>query len=159
MNAEPGKYLTFALGHESYGIPVAKIREIIRMQDITAIPKVPDYVKGVINLRGTIIPVIDLRAKFSLPQVEITERTCIVVVQVQTETAISSMGLIVDQVEEVIQFEEKDMEATPNFGFKTATDYILGMAKDGDAVKTLLNIDKVIAADTLVQIHENVATA
>jgi len=152
--AVPGKYLTFVLGNESYGVEVLKIREIIRMQNITSVPQMPDYVKGVINLRGKVIPVVDLRLKFKLSKIETTERTCIVVVQVRLASGTSpQMGLIVDAVEEVINIVSADIEDTPEFGTKLNTDYILGMAKVKGVVKTLLDIDRVVAAETIEQMR------
>jgi purine-binding chemotaxis protein CheW len=145
------------LGCESYGIAVLKIREIIRLTTITSVPQMPDYVKGVINLRGKIIPVIDLRIKFGLAKAENTERTCIVVVQVALAGGNTQMGLMVDAVEEVINIAATDIEETPEFGAKVDTDYITGMAKIKGAVKSLLDIDKVLTADALTQLHQTAA--
>jgi purine-binding chemotaxis protein CheW len=143
-----GKYLTFLLNRESYGISVLKIREIIRLPDITAVAQMPDFVRGVINLRGKIIPVVDLRLKFGLGAADTTERTCIVVVQVRlTSQAVNSMGLIVDGVEEVTNISAADIEDTPDFGTSLNTEFILGMAKIKDKVKMLLDIDKVVGSE------------
>ncbi len=140
-----GKYLTFVLGHESYGIDVLKIREIIRQSDITVVPQMPEYIRGVINLRGKIIPVIDLRLKFGLPQAATTERTCIVVVQVQSaSTNRILMGLVVDDVEEVLNIGAADIEDTPDFGTQLDTAYLLGMAKIKARVVALLDIDQAV---------------
>jgi purine-binding chemotaxis protein CheW len=145
-----GKYLTFELGRESYGIAVLKIREIIRLTNITAVPQMPEYVKGVINLRGKIIPVVDLRLKFGMAKAETTERTCIIVVQVDLRSGVKSqMGLVVDGVEEVTNIATADIEETPDFGTKLDTDSILGMAKIKGVVKTLLDIDKVVSSDAV----------
>ena len=145
-----GKYLTFALHRESYGIEVLKIREIIRLTDITTVPQMPAYVRGVINLRGKIIPVMDLRLRFGFPSMESTERTCIIVVQVRgREAKTTQMGLIVDGVEEVLNIGAADIEETPDFGAAVTTDYILGMAKIKGAVKTLLAIDRVLAPEVV----------
>jgi purine-binding chemotaxis protein CheW len=142
-----GKHLTFVLGHECYGVPVLKVREIIRICDITPVPQMPDYIKGVLNLRGKIIPVADLRLKFKLAHIENTNLTCIVVVQViLADNTITPIGLIVDAVEEVVNLTETDIEPPPDFGTVLDTDYILGMAKVKGNVKTLLDIDKVVAA-------------
>lgn len=144
-----GKYLTVVLDNEAYGIAVLKVREIIRMQKITTVPQMPEYVKGVINLRGRVIPVIDLRLKFGL-KAEMAERTCIVVVQVQLATGnVVQMGLIVDSVEEVAQLTANEIEPTPEFGARVDTTYLLGLAKVKGAVKTLLDIDRVVAPDTV----------
>jgi purine-binding chemotaxis protein CheW len=143
-----GKYLTVQLADEAYGIAVLKVREIIRLQKITPVPQMPEHVRGVINLRGRVIPVIDLRLRFGLGAT-ITERTCIVVVQVflgEARTAL--MGLVVDAVEEVATLREADIEPTPEFGTSVSQAYLLGMAKVGGRVKTLLDIDCVIAPET-----------
>lgn len=148
VKAKPGKYLTFVLGEEYYGIPVLKVREIIRLVPITLVPKMPDYIKGVLNLRGKIIPVVDLRQRFGLPGIKDTERTCIVVVQVEMKDGLKTpMGLIVDAVEEVLNISSGEIEPTPDFGTKLDTDYLLGMAKVKGKVKALLDIDRVIAAE------------
>jgi len=148
-----GKYLTVVLAHEAYGIAVLKVREIIRLQKITPVPQMPDFVRGVINLRGRVIPIVDLRVKFGL-QAEFAERTCIVVVQVRlaAEPAVQ-MGLIVDSVEEVVTLAAAEIEPTPDFGTRIDTTYLLGMAKVKGQVKTLLDIDRVIAPDALETIH------
>ena len=145
-----GKYLTFVLNRECYGIPVLKVREIIRLAAITAVPQMPDYVKGVINLRGKIIPVFDLCTKFGLEHTACADTACIVVVQVNgLDNRPIHLGLTVDAVEEVCQFGAGDIEQTPEFGAAVDTSCILGMAKAKGVVKTLLDIDKVLAASTL----------
>ena len=141
---KPGRYLTFKLGRESYGLPVLGVREIIRLCPITPVPRMPEYIKGVINLRGKVIPILDLRAKFQLSTESYGERACIIVVQVGAPPAsIMLMGAIVDAVEEVIQLGETELEPTPDFGGSPNTDYILGMATIHGGVKTLLDLDKV----------------
>jgi len=143
------KYLTVVLENEAYGLNVLKIREIIRLQKITPVPQMPEFVKGVINLRGRVIPVVDLRVKFGL-KAEFTERTCIVVVQVKMPSDQTvQMGLIVDSVEEVVNLTAAEIEPTPEFGAKIDTTYLLGMAKVKGQVKTLLDIDRVVSLDTL----------
>ncbi|HEY1111663.1 MAG TPA: chemotaxis protein CheW [Opitutaceae bacterium] len=144
-----GKYLTVVLENEAYGIGVLKVREIIRMQKITPVPQMPSYVKGVINLRGRVIPIVDLRVKFGL-KAEFAERTCIVVVQVKLPNEqVVQMGLIVDSVEEVVTLQAGEIEPTPEFGARIDTAYLLGMAKVKGAVKTLLDIDRVVAPETV----------
>lgn len=155
-----GKHLTFVLGRECYGVPVLKVREIIRMCDITPVPQMPDYIKGVLNLRGKIIPVADLRIKFRLARVANTELTCIVVVQVTLpDKSATMMGLIVDAVEEVLNIVAGDIEPTPDFGTAINTDYILGLAKVKGTVKALLDIDHVVLGDHVAQITKVVALA
>lgn len=144
-----GKYLTIALAEEAYGIAVLKVREIIRVQKITPVAQMPDYVKGVINLRGRVIPIVDLRARFGL-RTEFADRTCIVVVQVKlAKDQGVPMGLIVDAVDEVVTLTAAEIEPAPEFGVAICTDYILGMAKVKGQVKTLLDIDRVVAAETV----------
>jgi len=147
------KYLTFTLHYESYGIDVLKVREIIRLTIITLVPQMPAYVRGVINLRGKIIPVTDLRLKFGFAEAASTEHTCIIVVQVKLPDGRSTqMGLVVDGVEEVVNIAAADIEETPSFGGQIATDYIVGMAKLKGAVKTLLDIDAVVGTESVAHL-------
>ena len=146
--AAAGKYLTFILGGESYAIPVLKVREIIRLTSITTVPQMPDYIRGVINLRGKIIPVMDLRLRFGFGKADTTDQNCIVVVQVKSPSGqATAMGLVVDAVEEVAQLATSDIEETPDFGSQISTAYLLGMAKIKGVVKALLDIDRVIGGD------------
>ncbi len=145
-----GKYLTFTLQGESYGVDVLKVREIIRVANITTVPQMPPYIRGVINLRGKIIPVMDLRLRFEFPNAANTDHTCIVVVQVKLpDGKITPMGMVVDGVEEVINIGAAEIEETPDFGGQICTDYIIGIAKVRGAVKALLDIDSVVGAGTL----------
>lgn len=154
-----GKYLTFNLQGESYGIDVLKVREIIRLTTITAVPQMPAHIRGVINLRGKIIPVMDLRVRFEFAKASNTDQTCIIVVQVKLPTGkATQMGLIVDGVEEVINIGENDIEETPSFGGQICTDYIIGIAKVKGLVKTLLDIDGIVGADTLKSLKAIPAT-
>lgn len=149
-----GKYLTVVLDSEAYGIAVLKVREIIRLQKITTVPQMPHYVKGVINLRGRVIPVIDLRLKFGL-KAEIAERTCIVVVQIALEAGRNiQMGLVVDSVEEVVNLTGAEIEPTPEFGARIDTSYLLGLAKVKGVVKTLLDIERVVAPEAMERIAQ-----
>ena len=144
-----GKYLVFHLGREEFGIRVLKVREITGIQDITAVPQTPVFVKGVINLRGKIVPVVDLRLKFSLPEQEYTARTCIIVVQVEVGGQRMLMGVVVDGVAEVLNLAAGDIEDTPDFGQGVVTPYLLGMAKVKGKVKILLDIDQVLSTQEL----------
>ncbi len=139
-----GKYLTFSLAGEEYGIGILKVKEIIGMMNITPVPKTPDFVKGVINLRGKVIPVVDLRLRFGLDAAAYTERTCIIVVEILGDAGAVPMGIVVDAVSEVLNIRATDIENTPAFGVKLNTDFILGMAKTDGGVKILLDIDKVL---------------
>ena len=149
-----GKYLTFTLADEDFGLEIPKVREIIGMLDITAIPQTPSFFKGVINLRGRVIPVVDLRLKFGLPTMEYGERTCIIVVEVKTEMGSVQMGVVVDTVSEVVNVNGADIEPPPTFGSRLDTRYILGLAKARGSIKILLDIDRVMEARDLAVIEE-----
>lgn len=149
-----GKYLTVVLDNEAYGIAVLKVREIIRLQKITPVPQMPDFVKGVINLRGRVVPVIDLRVKFGL-KAEIADRTCVVVVQISLDAGRNvQMGLVVDSVEEVVNLTGAEIEPTPEFGARIDTSYLLGLAKVKGVVKTLLDIERVVAPETVERLGQ-----
>jgi len=139
-----GKYLTFSLAGEEYGIGILKVKEIIGVMPVTPVPGTPEHIKGVINLRGKVIPVVDLRLKFGMERAESTERTCIIVVEISSRGNKIAMGIVVDSVSEVVNIKIAEIEDTPNFGAKLDTAYILGMAKIGQGVKILLDIDKVM---------------
>lgn len=145
-NAHNSKYLTFTLSDGTYGVEILKVREIFGMMDITRVPQTPEFVKGVINLRGRVIPVVDLRLKFGLEKAEFTEETCIVVVDVG-----SQVGLIVDTVQEVLDIPDADIDPPPPLGLGVQTDFILGMGKVKDEVKTLLNVDRILAPEEMSQ--------
>jgi len=140
-----GKYLTFSLAGEEYGIGILKVKEIIGIMAITPVPQTPGYVKGVINLRGKIIPVIDLRAKFDMESSAYTERTCIIVVEISSGERKIMMGIVVDSVSEVLNIKTGEIADTPAFGARLDTAYILGMAKMDGGVKILLDIDCVLS--------------
>jgi len=140
-----GKYLTFALGPEEYGLEILKVREIIGYMDITAVPQTPAHVRGVINLRGQVIPVIDLRTKFGMEAADVTDQTCIIVVETSQGNRNFSTGIVVDRVQEVLDIGGEDIEEAPQFGSSVNTDFILGMGKIGESVKILLDIDEVLS--------------
>lgn len=146
MGSREGKYLTFALACEEYGISILKVKEIIGIMAITTVPQTPGYVKGVINLRGKVIPVIDLRLKFDMESLAYTERTCIIVVEISSGDRKILMGIIVDSVSEVLNIKQGEIADTPTFGVTMETAYILGMAKMGTGVKILLDIDRVLSS-------------
>ena len=141
MADREGKYLTFSLAGEEYGIGILKIREIIGMMPITSVPQTPAFVKGVINLRGKVIPVLDLRLRFGMQAIEYTERTCIIVVEITGQAGKIQIGSVVDSVSEVLNIKGEDIENTPTFGASLDTEYILGMAKMEGGVKILLDDD------------------
>ena len=149
MADKEGKYLTFSLADEEYGISILKIKEIIGMMPITTVPQTPEFVKGVINLRGKVIPVIDLRLRFGMDAIDYTERTCIIVVEIKCHAGTVQIGIVVDAVSEVLNVSGEDVEETPTFGAKLNTDYILGMAKMEGGVKILLDIDQVLSGEEI----------
>ena len=140
-----GKYLTFVLSQEEYGLEILKVREIISVMDITEVPQVPDFIKGVINLRGKVIPVIDLRLKFGLPAMEYNRETCIIVVNVKDLL----VGIVVDTVAEVLDISEDETDPPPSFGSRVNTDFILGIGKVNNRIKILLDIDRVLSVEEL----------
>ncbi len=144
-----GKYLTFTLADEEYGIGILKIKEIIGMMPITTVPRTPEFVKGVINLRGKVIPVMDLRLRFGMESIDYTERTCIIVVEIEGTSGTVQIGIVVDSVSEVLNINVDDIEDTPTFGAKLNTDYILGMTKVKGGVKILLDIDRVLSSEEI----------
>ena len=154
MADKGGKYLSFSLAEEEYGIGILKIKEIIGMMPITVVPKTPEFVKGVVNLRGKVIPVVDLRLRFGLDPIEYTERTCIIVVETAGESGDVVIGIMVDSVSEVLNIKGEDIEDTPNFGTQLNTEYILGMAKVEGAVKILLDIHRVLSSEELAEMMD-----
>lgn len=144
-----GKYLTFRLADEEYGLEILKVQEIIQLQTVTRVPRTPGYVRGVINLRGKVIPVVDLRLKFGLEGAEDTDRTCIIVVQIRQGDSVVIMGIIIDEVREVLDIAGDNIEDAPDFGSQIDTEFILGMGKIGQSVKILLDIDRVLSSAEL----------
>lgn len=149
MANREGKYLTFVLAGEEYGIGILKVKEIIGIMAITTVPQTPAYMKGVINLRGKVIPIVDLRLKFGMEAIDYTEKTCIIVVEITSNGQKVMIGTLVDSVSEVLNIKGGDIEDTPSFGSRLNTDYILGMAKTGGKVKILLDIDKVLGEEEI----------
>ncbi len=145
-----GKFLTFVLGSEVYGIEILKVREIIKLMDITTVPRTPDYLKGVINLRGKVIPIIDLRSKFSMPEIEHTQETCIIVVEVNK----TSIGIIVDSVSEVSNIKSGEIEEAPNLGQDVDTNFILGLGKTKERIVILLDIELVLSSEELETVEQ-----
>lgn len=141
INIKAGKYLTFFLGTIEFGIEIIKVQEIIGLQSITKVPRVPKFIKGVINLRGKIIPVMDLRLKLCMEEEKNTEETCVIVVK----SGNMEMGIIVDKVFEVIHIENKNIGKTPSFGQNINTEYISGIGRVNDKVKLLLDMDKILS--------------
>lgn len=155
LSALAGKYLTFRLAAEEYGIAILKVVEIIKLMDITKVPRTPPFVRGVINLRGKVIPVLELRAKFAMTSLDDSPETCIIVVKTLSDT---QMGILVDTVSEVLDITPAELEPAPRFGSAVETDFILAMAKTRTgAVKILLDIDRVLSAQEIAELTHAVA--
>ncbi len=149
-SALEGKFLTFVLSKEEYGIEILSVREIIGLMDITSVPQTPDYMKGVINLRGKVIPVIDLRLKFAMQEEEHTQETCVIVVEVDG----TSIGIIVDSVSEVSDIEGEEIEVAPRFGQGIDTNFIMGLGKVKEKIIILLDIATVLSAEELEMVEQ-----
>lgn len=156
MDLLVGKYLTFELGEETYGLEILKVQEIIGLMSITRVPKTPGYVRGVINLRGKVIPVIELRAKFGMSTVEDTERTCIIVIQVEGKEGALVMGILVDEVSEVVNVQREQLEPAPSFG-SLDTAFMRAMGKLNNKVVILLDVDRVLTATEWTNVAQGTA--
>jgi len=153
-----GEYLTFYLDEEEYGIEILKVIEIIGLQEITPVPKTPEYVKGVLNLRGIIHPIIDLKQRFSMGEIEPTKETCIIIVVIEKGETNEQMGIIVDKVHEVKDIDGEVIDEAPDLGTQFDSEFILGMAKEDDSVTILLDIEKILSkkeVEELSQISDN----
>ena len=147
LSSLAGKYLTFKLDVEEFGLEILKVQEIIKMMDITKVPRTPSFVRGVINLRGKVIPVVDLRLKFDMDTRETTDKTCVIVVTVQKRDGAVVMGIIVDEVSEVLDVNAESIEPAPEFGGSVDTSFILGMGKIGERVVTLMDVNRVLSGE------------
>jgi len=154
MIEKAGKYLTFSLAGEEYGIGILKIKEIIGMMPVTTVPQTPEFLNGVINLRGKVIPVVELRLRFGMEAADYTERTCIIVVEISGASGKIQIGIVVDSVSEVLNIKGEDIEETPTFGAKLNISYILGMAKMEGGVKILLDIDQVLSNEEIATLEK-----
>jgi purine-binding chemotaxis protein CheW len=148
IDSRAGKYLTFFLANEEYGVEILKVQEIIGRMPITPVPLTSRYIRGVINLRGKIHPLMDLNIKFGMNQTEITDETCIIVIK----TSSLMMGILVDKVSEVVNIGNDDIEDTPSFGEEVNTEYILGVGKGGGRIRMLLDIEKVITSSDVINL-------
>ncbi len=150
ISSHEGKFLTFVLGNEEYGVEILKVREIMGIMEITPVPQTPDYMKGVINLRGKVIPIIDLRLKFAMPEVERTKETCIIVAEVGS----AQVGIIVDSVSEVTDIKGEDIEEAPSFGQGIDTNFIMGLGKTKKKIVILLDIEKVLTTEEIKMVEQ-----
>jgi len=156
--AQAGKYLTFALSEEIYGLEILKVQEIIGLMKVTHIPKTPDYIRGVINLRGKVIPVLELRRKFGMEAVADDDRTCIIVLRIARRGVFVTMGILVDSVSEVLDIAQDLIEDAPQFGGAVETDFLLGIGKVAQKVVMLLDVDKILSGEDLVELGQAVET-
>jgi len=147
-----GKHLIFQLQERGYGIPILTVNEIIGIMDITPIPKAPSFIKGIINLRGKIIPVMDLRLKFGMPEKEYDEQTCIIIVNVTFENVVKQIGVVVDIVSEVVDIPATEIEPPPKYGTQREEDFLNGIGKVKDKVVMLLDIEKVIYSEEIIKL-------
>jgi len=152
---EGGKFLTFLVANEKYGLEILKVREIIEMMDVTSVPTTPAFVRGVINLRGKVIPVVDLRLKFGMEAKENTQRTCIIVVNLARTAQEMTMGIIVDEVSDVLDIDQDQIEPPPFFGVNIRTDFILGMGKVDQKVVMMLDIDRVLSEQEIALVESS----
>lgn len=155
MAATDQKMLTFSLGTEGYGVSILKVKEIIGMMDITPVPRTPDFIKGVINLRGKIIPVMDLRIKFGMDEQEYNERTCVVVAEVSMNGVQKLLGVVVDMVSEVVTISDEQIEPPPEYGSSIEHNSILGIGKIKDRVVIILDIDEVFQCEEVLKMLDN----
>lgn len=151
------KLLTFSLGEESYGVPITKVKEIIGLLSITHVPHSPKFLKGIINLRGTVIPVVDLRIRLGLAEKEYDERTCILVMDISRGEHKRNLGIIVDFVSEVISISDEDIDAPPQYSSQNSqTKYISGIGKIQDRILVILDVEKMFMYDEIKEMLENV---
>jgi len=150
---EQKQYLTFLLANEEYAIGILKVKEIIEYDTVTTVPKTPKWVRGVINLRGAVVPVVDLAIKFGLELKPVTKTTCIVIVETQFESQNTTIGILVDAVSQVMELATEDLQPVPEFGTRVKVDYLLGMAQLGKKFALLLDVDKVLSTDELLHLN------
>jgi len=148
------QYLTFVLAGETYGVSILVIKEILEYNEPTVVPMMPDFIRGVINLRGSVVPVIDLSLRLGKETTEVAKRTCVVIIEVQHEDERMEIGVVVDAVNEVLDISPDAIESAPNFGAKIRTDFIRGMGKVDDKFVVLLNIDHVLSIEELSMVND-----
>ncbi len=156
--APPTQFLTFVLGSDAYAIGILSIKEIIEYTHMTEVPMMPSCIRGIINLRGAVVPVMDLQARFGQPTSAVTKRTCIVIVEVQSADSQHVMGVVVDAVNEVLDIDAADIEPPPTFGTQIRTDFISGMGKVRGKFVILLNVDRVLDLDDLQGLSQMIST-
>lgn len=150
--SDSNQYLTFMLGEEGFAIEISRVREVLDFTDLTKVPRTPDYMRGVINLRGNVVPVVDLRLQLGMTAVEKTVDTCIVIVEVEIGSDLLHIGMLADSVQEVVDIDLNQIEPAPRLGTRLKTDFIKGMAKRDEKFNIILDIDKVLTGDDLVML-------
>ena len=151
---EKETYLTFTLGEETFALQVANVREVLDLTDVTKVPRTPDFMRGVINLRGSVVPVVDMRIKFGLPAVQDTMDTCVIVVEVNLDGETTEIGALADSVQEVFELAESDIEPPPSIGMRLHTDFIKGMGKRENRFIIILDINKIFSVDELILVAD-----
>lgn len=154
LKEEEAQYLTFMLGGEMFAIGILGIKEILEYGQLTSVPMMPAFVRGVINLRGAVVPVVDLSARFGRHSSEITRRSCIVIIEAESETDTQDVGLMVDAVSAVLEIPASEIEPAPSFGAKIRSDFISGMAKVNGKFVIVLNVDRVLSVDEMAMLSE-----
>lgn len=154
LDVEQSQYLTFRLGEEEFGVGILQVKEILEYGGITRVPMVPDFIRGVINLRGNVVPVVDLAMKFGMPKRDVTNRSCVVIVEVSLSGEQTTMGVLVDAVSQVMDILPQEIEAPPPFGAKIKVDFIQGMGKTERKFIILLDIDKVLSGEEMTAIAQ-----
>lgn len=150
---EATQYLTFSLGEEDFALEIAKVREVLDYTNITKVPRMPEFLRGVINLRGNVVPVTDLRLKLGMSATERTVNTCIVIVEIDIDGELMDMGVLTDSVQEVLDLDQSQIEPPPRLGTKLNTEFIRGMGKRDDRFLIILDIDKVLSSDELAMVQ------
>lgn len=154
VDPDQNQYLTFKLSGETYAVSILRLREIIDFTELTNVPLVPQFIRGVLNLRGRVVPVIDLAVRFSSRPSEVGKRTSIVIAEVSDGDELIEVGIIVDGVNDVLEIPHSEIEPAPSFGLQIRTDFILGMGKVNDSFLVLLDIDKVLSVEELAQLSD-----
>lgn len=157
--AQTGQYLTFVTAGEEYGIAILKVKEIVEYGTVTAVPNTPGWIRGVTNLRGSVVPVVDLAVKFALPASRITKFSCIIITEVMSEGEMLTLGVLADSVSQVLDLSGEDIEEPPPFGTRVKLEYLLGMGRMGQKFCLILNIDKVLSTDELLAVVESADAA
>lgn len=153
-NSKIKSFLTFRIGEETFAANVSHVLNILEMLKITKVPKAPEYMRGVINLRGSVLPVLDTRLKFGMPKGEITKNTCILVMELKNNNETVTIGAIVDSVQEVLEIEEEDIQAPPSIGTKFKNEYLLGMVKSDDKFVMIIDVEKIFNSEDIVNLQD-----